>query len=790
MRILITFLALFIASNLTASNLPAKVSLSGRIVDADFEIPLEFATVSAYDSEELLVTGASTDSLGKFSFRLPKGLYKIQIEFIGYTPIDTTIELSSDFHLGDIKMLSAAVELEGATVTSERSRLTLKLDKQIFDVGADIISQGGTANEVLDNVPMINVSQDGAVSLRGDASVKVLINGKPSALADNNALQGIPASNIARVEIMTNPSARYEASCNAGIINIVLKDPSAKNWGGQLSASVGLPTDYRVNGSFSKTEKKWTYFGNAGLRYSDYFSTGEAKRISQLDSGVQILEEDLTQDRNDRAGNAFIGLDFRPKERTTFSASYSLYHQTNDDLSSVNYIFSDDSENVQQDWLQSYDYLEPETYHQIEATWAQDFSKEGSKLFVLFQNDFWKNDEHELTIVREQFPKMTEAFQLRTRDIESSNDYLLQGDFEQKLGANGKLEIGLRGEMRIISSDYIAEQKLEDDFMVYKDLENLVDYYERIAAVYVQYALEKNKWGIQLGLRSEYSNIRVEESKAETEDIKKSYNWVFPSATVSYKFSDRLSASIGYSKRIQRPRFSQLNPFGGIENPNELQFGNPDLNPSFRDLYELKVLYSDDKLTFSPYLSAHYIDGFYDTQVLQDSTGLVTYFPINLDQERILAAGTIINYEPLKGLQFNAEIWTAEFKQKGFYEGVDFANSFKTFNGEFGLRGKLPKEIRLQATFYYRGSQRYLQSYQDPFYGINAGLSRKFLSDRLQISLRVRNLFELSVYRGGATLPTFTNSYARRWQGQRFGLTAAWDFGADARVRRARGRIR
>ncbi len=790
MRFYFILMALVISSSLSASALPAKVDLSGRIVDADFNEPLEFATVSAFDNEELLVTGAITDSTGKFSIRLPKGLYKLKFEFIGYSSLDTTLELSANYDLGDIKMSSSAFELEGATVTAERSRLTLKLDKQIFDVGADIVSQGGTANEVLDNVPMVNVSQEGIVSLRGNSSVKVLINGKPSALADNNALQGIPASNIAKVEIMTNPSARYEAAGNAGIINIILKDQNAKNGGGQVSVSVGAPADYRINGSFSRTENKWTYFGNAGLRYSDYFSTGDAKRNSQLPSGTQILIEDLTQERNDKAGNAFFGLDFRPTEKTTLSASYSYYHQTDDDQSLVDYAYSDGNQNLQRDWFQTYDYLEPQNYHQIEASWAQDLSKEGSKFFILFQNDFWDNDEQGLTIVNERFPAMSEAFQLRTRDIESSNDYLLQGDYEQKLGEHGKIEIGLRGEMRIISSDYLAEEKLTEDFMVYRDLENLVDYYERIAAAYVQYSLEKDKWGLQLGLRSEYTNVKVEDTKVETEDIKKSYNWVFPSATVSYKFSEKINASLGYSKRIQRPGFWQLNPFGGIDNPNELHFGNPDLDPSFRDLVELKVLFNSDKLTISPHFAAHYIDGFYDTQVLQDSSGLVTYFPINLDQERILNAGLILTYEPFKGWQLTGEVNASEFKQKGFYKGVDFGNSFQTYSGEVGIRGKLPLEIRMQATFFYYGAQRYLQSYRDPYYGINAGLSRKFLSDRLQISLNVRNLFELAVYSGGATLPTFTNSYDRVWQGQRFGLTAAWDIGADVRVRRARGSIR
>jgi len=790
MKILSILATLIFNSVLLASTLPPKANLTGRVLDANLELPLEFATISVYDDAQALVTGESTDSTGYFLLRLPKGEYKLRFEFIGYLSIDTTITLNADFDLGEIRMTSNAQVIEGATVTAERSRLTLKLDKQIFDVGADIVSQGGTANEVLDNVPMVNVSPEGVVSLRGNSGVKVLINGKPSALADNNALQGIPASNIAKIEVMTNPSARYEAAGSGGIINIILKDPGAKSFGGQVSATVGTPADYRLNANFSISEKKWTYFANAGIRYSNYFSTGEAERISQLPMGTQILREDLDQVRNDKAGNAFAGFDFRPTEKTTLSASYSYYHQTNDDLSDVNYTYRDGAEYLQLDLLQSYDYLEPENYNQIEVSWAQTFAKEGSKLLVLFQNDFWNNDEQELTIVTESFPTISEAFQLRTRNYESSNDYLLQSDYEQKLGEFGKLEMGLRGEMRIISSDYLAEEKLENEFLVYKGLDNLVDYYERIAAVYIQYALEKEKWGVQMGLRSEYTNVKVEEMNIETEDIVKSYNWVFPSATVSYKFSEKLNASLGYSKRIQRPGFWQLNPFGGIENINELQFGNPDLDPSYRDLIELKVLYKSDNLTLSPFLAVHYIDGFYDTQVLQDSSGLVTYFPINLDQERILNAGLILTYEPIKSWQITGEFNAAEFKQRGFYEGVDFGNSFKTYNCELGVRGKLPYDIRMQTNFYYYGGQRYLQSFRDPFYGINLGLSRKFLEDRLQISFNVRNLFELSVYKGGATLPTFTNSYARRWQGQRIGLTVAWDIGADVRARRARGSIR
>ena len=217
-----------------------KVDIEGYVLDSGLVLPLEFATISAFDLQENLITGASTDSTGYFKLKIEKGAYNIKIEYIGYEALDTLIDLRKDLNLGNILLTASAQLLDEAVVTAERSRLSLRLDKQIFDVGADIVSQGGTANEVLDNVPMVNVSPEGIVSLRGNSGVKVLINGKPSALADNNALQGIPASNIDKVEVMTNPSAKYEAEGSAGIINIILKDEKAKSLGGQVSVSVAV----------------------------------------------------------------------------------------------------------------------------------------------------------------------------------------------------------------------------------------------------------------------------------------------------------------------------------------------------------------------------------------------------------------------------------------------------------------------------------------------------------------------------------------------------------------------
>ena len=798
--------ALATASALLATPLPlptaprAAVELTGRIIDAEARLPLEFATVSVFTLDSALVTGASTDSLGGFRVSVPKGEYRVVAEFIGYVAATRELTVRRGLDLGDFVLTADAVALDGATVTAQRSRLSLKLDKQVFDVAADITSAGGSANEVLENVPSVDVSPEGVVSLRGSSGVKILINGKPSTLADNNALQSIPAENIAKVEIITSPSARYEASGVGGIINIVLRDDSSRSVGGQVSASVGVPTDGRLNGSFSASEKEWTVFGNAGLRYSEYFSTGAADRRSLLATGTQLLREDLTQDRSDRAWNAYGGFDYRPDAATTLSASYSHYYQLDDDLSDVTYDYRDGDGQLRRTLGQELSLRKPARYNQIEVSVSRELRGTDRKLFVLFQNDFWSSDEREGTTLTERFPADQLAFLLETDNRQSSRDYLLQADYEQPLGAHGKLELGLRGETRVISSDYLAEQVKDGERGVFLGFDNEVDYHEHIGAAYAQYAYENGPWGVQAGLRNEYSAIRVERANAEASgvgggggappDIVKRYNNLFPSATVSREWSERWSANVSYTSRIRRPGFWTINPFGGVNNPNEIRLGNPDIDARFVDAFEVKALYNGDELTVNPFFRLAYVHNFYDQYATQDSTGLVRLLQIDLDRETQIGGGLTFTYRLTDDWQVNGEGYLSRFVQRGAYEGVDFGNAFMMQSLQVGFRGRLPADIRCEATLDYWGGQRYAQFFNNPVTALRAGASRKFLDDRLQLSLNVRNLFGLQKFSGGSSRASFTNTYERVWQRERWLLTAAWDIGKDVRQRRARGRIR
>ncbi len=787
--------ALALAGSPPATPLPtpeppaAAATVTGRVVDAEVQVPLDFATVAVYTPDSLLVTGASTDSSGRFALSVPKGQYRLQVEFIGYQALSQTVRVTKDVDVGDIALTADAVALDEATVTAQRSQLSLKLDRQIFDVGADVTSAGGSANEVLANVPSVDVSPEGEVSLRGSNGVKVLVNGKPSTLADNNALGSIPAANIERVEIMTSPSARYEAAGSGGIINIILKENLERSVGGQISVSVGAPTDYRLDGSFSASQNKWTVFGNGGLRTSKYFSTGEADRISTLATGVQKLREDLVQNRRDLAGNAFAGFDYRPRTASTLSASYSYYYQLDDDLSDVAYTYRDGDDELERDWRQRLGYREPGKYHQIEASWSEELAGEDTKLFVLFQNDFWISPEQERTTITETFPRDEVALLLETESLESSTDYLLQADYEQPLGEHGKLEAGLRGETRVIASDYLAEEVEDGERSVYLGFDNEVDYFERIGAAYLQYAYEHDGWGLQAGLRDEYTAVRVEQTDGEAEIVKR-YNNLFPSLTLSRQLNEAIGVNASFTSRIRRPGFWAINPFGGLSNPNEIELGNADINPSYIDATEVKLLIKNEKLTVNPYFRLGYVRAPYDRSATQDEGGVVRLLLINLDREQQLGGGITASYSPTPDWQISGEGYLSRFQMRGMYEGVDFASDFTMKSAQVSVRGKVVAGVTVQGTFDYWSGQQYAQFFNNPVTSLQAGASRKFLDDRLQVSLNVRNLFGLQKYSGGSQRATFSNTYERVWQQERWLLTAAWELGKAVGKREARERIR
>lgn len=787
MRTLILLGVLACSGTLLATALPnLKISLHSTVITDDGQ-PLEYATISALLPDSSLVDGTVTDADGKFELSLLKGDYLIRVEFLGFSTKEMTVSLQQNTTLDPV-MLSAGVDLTTVEVRADKSQMNLMLDKKVFNVGEDALAQGGSANEVLTQVPSVEVDATGNVSLRGNGSVRILINGRPSALADNNSLDAIPAASIESVEVITNPSAKFDASGTAGIINIILKKEDQRGYGGSIRVGVGQPADFQTSLNLNYRHEKFNAFANVNGRYANFRGAGTTERTSSLGGATNSLDQTVAMDRNDKAWSAYTGFDYKLSALATLTASYSVYDVINDDFTTTNYSYRGDTD---RDLRQGLDYLEPGTYHQIDLVYDKRFTDPGKKLMIYFNHDAWAEDETELTDLRELAPEARQLLGYNTFSGESSSDFLLRTDYETKVGEYGKFETGFRLESRVISSDYFAKQNEE----VILGFENELDYYEQVSGAFIQYGYKRDAFGLQLGLRNEYTAIRVENVQETQQDIKKNYNQLFPSLNASYKLNEVFSSQLSFSRRIRRPQFWQLSTFGGIRNPSFLFTGNPDLDPAYSNRAELNLMARWEKVTINPAVYASQTTNFFQNVIEQSpenifgfEDGTILSSPVNLDEEVSYGIEVFASYRPTKALNFSGDIHYRGYRQRGVEEGRDFDFDFATWSGSIRAQITLPWEVNLQGRLAYGAPREDAQSIQRANYYGTIGLSRRW-NRKLTVTVNAR----APRYNQEFTFrPSFTQEEYFEWTGWRFGANVQYRFekGADASERRQRGSIR
>ncbi|MEM8528696.1 MAG: TonB-dependent receptor [Bacteroidota bacterium] len=782
---------LLFVSAFTTTPMFANFQIQGQIFAEEGKQALEYATVSAFQ-DSTLVDGTITDETGIFKLNLETGKYRLRIEFIGYANKEMPIVVNQNLDLGSITLSSDNVNLNAVEVTAEQSEYNLRLDKKVFNVGKDLLSRGGSVTDILDNVPSVTVEPSGTVSLRGNSGVTILIDGKPSALTQNDALSTIPASSIDRVEVITNPSARYESAGNAGIINIVLKKDRKVGFNGRASISAGIPADSRPVFSFNYRSGKLNFFGNLGARYANFIGRSDSRRVRTLDGISSSFTTNEDQNRNDKAAFGFVGMDYLINDENTLTGSYSNYSVVNTDQSRINFLYRDAEGDLTEEWKQIFDYREPESYNQLDLTYTRRFTNDESKRWTLtFQHDFWFNDETEKTQIDEVFPNELEQLNLRTNTIESSKDYLLQTDYQTGIGDNGTFEIGLRAETRVIKSDFIAENREDEEWKVFRGFDNELDYYERIGGAYVQYGQRFEKLSYLLGLRTEYTFIKID-LLDELGDVNKEYTRLFPTANVSYQFSDATSTQLSYSRRIRRPQFWQLNPFAGFSNPTEIFQGNPDIDPAYTHRVEWNAVQNWEKVSFNPAVYYSATEDYFGFYFEQQTDGLVTQMPVNLALEQNYGAEIIASYRPNEALSFNGEINWFGFTQEGQFADQNFDFSSSTWSSRLTARYRFLSTFSAQARWNYQAAYEDAVTERKAIQYADFALSKSFFDEKLTATFNVRNAFDSRWYRSITSLPDVTQADNRAWNVRRFSVDLTYQFqqGESGRLRRARGSIR
>ena len=748
-----------------------EFTLKGKVIDSKTKQSLPYVTVTLQSSDQNKKT-VSSDENGIYAFKSPAGNYQLKVEFMSYKPfVLNAISLQKDLMLKDVLLEEEINQLDEVNVLAEKSAVELKLDKKVFNVGKDILSKGGSASDILNNVPSVNVDIAGAVSLRGNSGVTVLINGKPSMLTANNGLSQISAANIEKVEVITNPSAAYEAQGSAGIINIILKKNSMQGFNGSLQAGVGNPANHNLNANVSYKTEKVNLFSNIGYRYLDVYGSNKQFQRNTNNNVITLLNQFDDSKRNNSIYNIYIGGDYYINAKNTLTGSYYHDRNNNNYKTAFNYHYAN-AENATDSIINRFEnYKEPKYYNALELNYVKTFDKKDKKWTTSLQYDFWHDDENQYIDQQKTVPYEPEVSNLYTRDIESSNDIFIKSDFVNPIGKNSKIEMGIRSDLRAIRSDYytILDEVQQEQF------NNKLKYDENLYSAYMQFGSKIKKFNYLLGLRAELSDIKIADTK-NTFNRTKNYINLFPTVHLVYNLTEKTDLQLSYSKRINRPRFWQLNPFSGLSDLRNLTVGNPDLDPMFTNSFELTLLAKPGKFSINPSVYYQHTTNFFEYILQRTAENYFVRTPVNLDTEDRYGVEVSSTYSPANWLRLSLDFNYYKFKQQGNYETVVYDVEDETWLSNFRSVVKFPKIVSGEFSFKYRGKNQGVQSLTEAQYTANMGVSRDFLNDKMSVTLNVNNLFNSQITKQVVNAPLYDLESEFKAQGRYIRLTVVYRF--------------
>ncbi len=762
----------FILSVQVSGQPPGSLSVKGKIISVQSKEPVAGATIVLSPKDpHLKKYSVVSDAAGVFLVQVQPSVYELRIEAVNLQPYSLSgLLIASDTVFNAISLEEQVKQLSNVSVTATKSDIELKGDKKIFNVGKDILSKGGSATDVLNNVPSVNVDPMGNISLRGNGNVRILINGKPSMLTTNDGIRQIPAASIEKIEVITNPSSAYEAQGSAGIINIILKKNSQYGFNASLQGSIGSPVNNGVNANMSYKTKKVNIFSNAGYRYTRSFGIEEQYRVNKTGD-----ESELSQ-RNDykfSAGNVnfYFGSDYYINDKSTLTGSYYYARRDNKDTARYNYHYFDKTGAPDSSISRFEDYREPQVFNEIELNYVRTFKKPGRKWTTSVQYDFWNDDENQ--VIEQQKGGMGTAgyFNMIARDIESSDDIFIQSDYINPVGKEGRLEAGLRGDLRSIRSEYSASM----NGVSLPQYENKLFYDENIYGAYVQYGNKFKKLNYLLGVRSEFSNINISDRK-KTINREKNYINFFPTVHLQFSMKHDYELQVSYSRRINRPRFWQLNSFAGLSDTRNLRVGNPDLDPMYTNAFEIGMLKKAGKITINPSLYYQYSTDYFDFIRKQNTDGTFLNTPVNLAIEKRFGAELALIYNPFDWWRLSTDFNFYQFSQKGEYAGDKYYVSDKTWFTTIRSTLKFPKIVSADISFNYRAKNKDVQSVTHSQYRANIGFSRDIFGDRMSLILAANNIFDSQETREITETPDYYFDSHYKRVGRQFTFTAMYRF--------------
>lgn len=783
----------------------AEIIITGKVLEAETNIPLEYATVSFTNKEGKIVAGGITNPQGIYTIELAAGIYDVKFEFISFeTKVLSAQKLFKSTELPTQSLAIDTQSLDEVIVRSETTEVQVRLDKKIYNIGKDLTTSGATVSDALSNVPSVTVDVDGAIALRGNANVRILINGRPSAIAgfgSVDALSQLPADAIERVEVITSPSARYDAEGTAGILNIILKKEKTLGLNGSIQTNIGYPEQYGFTGNINLRTDKFNIFNTTG--YNKRTSPGNAFFENRfLSDGVTnpLIEERREFDRNRGGFNTNLGIEYYLTEKTSVTASGFL--RLGDNSSGTdNFTDEFDSNNalaISRTRLERE--VEEDMTYQLSLNSITKFDESGHELTTAFQ--YASDEETELSTIVE-FNTLPEFVVLPAEDItqiQDETEYLAQVDYVRPIGENAQFEAGYRGTIEESITDYtlLEEDEAGGTFIRDDGLSNIFTYKEDVHAFYTQYGNKFGDFSFLAGLRYENTRQRgtvdaiVEDNPLGTNlDFDNKTDGLFPTLNLTYEFSDTENLTLGYNRRINRPRGRFINPFPSRSSEANIFQGNPDLVPSFSSAFDLGYLKRWKKLTLTS--SIYYQRETDSFERIQEETGLVTAngipiirtLPINLSTEERYGTELGILYNPKKWLRLNLSANAFLFETEGSFNGTDFGASNFSFFTRGSAKVSLPYKIDWQTNIFYRGPTNNAQTDTQGFLFTNLAFSKDIFKEKATIAFNVSDVFNSSRRQSVTRTPTFESDSEFQFRVRSFNLAFTYRF--NQKKQRQRG---
>jgi outer membrane receptor protein involved in Fe transport len=715
---------------------------SGSVIDLTSEEPIPYATVVLLsNTTDRPVTGTTTNDLGEFSLRTDSTDIYLRITFMGYEEnvIRELNEPGPVLNIGIVSLKSMTQNIGEVQVTAEKSTMEFKLDKRVFNVGSDIGTTGMGALDVLGHVPSVTVDIEGNIKLRGNSGVQILINGKPSVLSDDpsKALGTITADMIESIEVITNPSAKYDASGTSGILNIILKKEENKGFNGSISLNTGIPHNHSIGGTINYRTKKlnlFTQFG-AGYRSMPEYSKGENKNLINSSSIVS----DGTGYRNEYFYNLTLGTDYYINDLNTLTLSGNFAYEVEQQPSENNFYIYDGSGALTNQYQRTEVTSALNPKYQYDLQYKKQFKNNKEHTFNIsaLGRYFGKDQSSDFTNTPIIGENIFANQQTETKFYQSDQTYKI--DYVNPFKNKFTLETGAMYDINDVGNDYAVYNLETIGFVEDSSLTNNFEFNQKVLAGYLTGSYEGSKWGLKLGLRAENTDLITVLTNTNQEN-NRNYTNLFPSIHTSYKVSNKIQFQAGYSKRIFRPRLWDLNPFFNIRNNFNIRTGNPNLMPEFADSYELTSIFYMKKLTLNS--SVYYL---YTTDVKETifsfNDGVTTVRPENVGTNQKIGFEVNWKYVANKWFTANGDFNYGKFNRKGTFETQNFDFSGDQYSAKLTTKFKLKWGLDIEFSGNYESKVKTIQGTTSGFPFADAGLRKRIWKGKGVINFSVRDIF-------------------------------------------------